>query len=91
MGSPGDLAEGTRAGLTAQAAAEPYIAAAILGSQGNDVIDQALRNSVISKELKLEMSTPEVVFGIFPRGTAMAMIAENAYARLATSTRTASH
>ena len=43
------------------------------------MVDQTLRNAIISKELKLEMSTPGVVFGIFPRGTAMAMIAENAY------------
>ena len=35
---------------------------------------------MISKELKLEMSALEAMFGIFPRGLAMAMIAENAHA-----------
>ena len=40
---------------------------------------QTLRNAIISKELKSVLRTLEVVFGISPRGTAMAMIAENAY------------
>ena len=73
------LAAGVLANAKAHSDTKSTIAAAILGALGGDVVDQALHNAIISKELKLEMSTPEVVFGIFPRETAMAMITENAY------------
>ena len=80
MDAQDTLASGVLADLKAQADAKFIITAAILGTLGDDVIDQALRNATISKALKLEMSTPEVVFGIFPRGEALSTVAKNAYA-----------
>ena len=41
------------------------IAAVFLSALGDGVVGQALRNAIISKELELKMSTPEVVFGNF--------------------------
>ena len=73
------LAAGLLADLKAQSDAKSTIPAPIFGTLSDDVVEKTFRNVLISKELKLEMSTLEVVFGIFPRGKAMAMIAENAY------------
>ena len=68
MDAQGSLAAGVLADLKAQADANSTTTAAILGTLGDDVVDQALRNAIIPKEFKLEMSTPGVVLGIFPRG-----------------------
>lgn len=73
------LAARVLADLRAQADANSTIAEAALGDQGGDVINQIPRSAVIPKDLKLKLSALEVVFGIFPRWTAMAMTAENAY------------
>ena len=79
MDAQDSIAAGVLVDLRAQADVNSTIAEAILGTLGGDVVDQIFRNEIISKELKLEMSALEVAFGIFSRGTAMAMIAENAY------------
>ena len=45
------LAAGVLADLKTQVDAKSTIAAAFLGALGDDVIDQALRNAIILKEL----------------------------------------
>ena len=51
MDARDSLAEGVLADLKTQVDAKSTIAAAILENLGDDVIDQALRNEIIPKEL----------------------------------------
>ena len=63
MDAQDSIAAGVLVDLRAQADVNSTIAEAL----GGDVVDQILRNEIISKELKLEMKALEVAFGIFSR------------------------